>query len=286
MPIVTCIGVPPSVLCAALTKVPYGQDESAIAGGLCGEPVPFVKCETVDLEVPADSEIVIEGEISPDSSTWGMEGPFGEFPGRFHSLEPSIHPTIDVTAVTYRNNPIYQGCSPGIAPNEETTCREIPASASAYIDLMKSGIPGIKDVYIPDTGCAGFTTIVQMYRHFYQGNVRQIIDFCFAKFFMCKWVIVVDDDVDIHDKGQMELALATRVQPHRDIVITDDRRQGVALDPSINTSLAHVPHTATSKIGIDATTKFKGHEFSPPVLDSAEVSEKITRRWKEYGFEI
>lgn len=285
MPIVTCIGVPPSVLCASLTKAPYGQDESGIAGALCGEPVPFVKCETVDLEVPADSEIVIEGEISPDTSTWGEEGPFGEFPGAFHTLKPSKHPTIAVTAVTYRNNPIFQGCSPGIPPNEETTCRELPGSASAYTELISSGIPGIKDVYLPEMGCAQFITVVQMDRHYYQGHVRQIIHYCFAKFFT-KFVIVVDDDVNIYDSGALEWALATRVQPHRDIVITDNRLRGITLDPSIDPATAHIPNAATSMIGIDATTKFKGYDFSPLVLDSAAVKEKIDRRWKEYGFTI
>lgn len=284
MPVVTCIGVPPSVLCAALTKAPYGQDESGIAGALCGESVPFVKCETVDLEVPADSEIVIEGEVPVDTSKWEMEGPFGEFTGHFHTLKPGLKPTVYVTAVTYRDNPIYQGCSPGIAPNEETTPREIGGTAGAWAELIQSGIPGIKDVYITEMGCAGFTTIVQMDRHFYQGNVRQIIYFCFAKLFMSKWVIVVDDDVDIYDKGAIEWALATRVQPHRDVIITDNRLPGVELDPSIHSDLAHIPNVHTSKIGIDATTKFKGHDFAPLVVDSTEVAKKITSRWKEYGF--
>ena len=286
MPVVTCIGVPPSVLCAALTKAPYGQDESGIAGALCGEPVPFVKCETVDLEVPADSEIVIEGEVPVDTTKWEMEGPFGEFTGHFHTLQKGQKPTVYVTAVTYRDNPIYQGCSPGIAPNEETTPREIGGTAGAWLDLQRSGIPGIKNVYVTEMGCAGFTTIVQMDRHFYQGNVRQIIYFCFARQFMSKWVIVVDDDIDIFDKGAIEWALATRVQPHRDIIITDNKLQGVELDPSIHTDLAHIPNVQTSKIGIDATTKFKGHNFAPLVLDSPEMSQKITSRWNEYGFKI
>jgi 4-hydroxy-3-polyprenylbenzoate decarboxylase len=286
MPVVTCIGVPPSVLCAALTKAPYGQDESGIAGALCGEPVPFIKCETVDLEVPADTEIVIEGEVPPDTSKWELEGPFGEFTGHFHTLEKGQKPTIYVSAVTYRDNPIYQGCSPGIAPNEETTPREIGGTAGAWTELQQSGIPGIKDVYVTEMGCAGFTTIVQMDRHFYLGNVRQIIYFCFAKLFMCKWVIVVDDDVDIYDKGAIEWVLATRVQPHRDIIITDNRLQGVELDPSIHSDLAKIPRAQTSKIGIDATTKFKGHDFAPLVLDSAEMQKKIESRWKEYGFKF
>jgi 4-hydroxy-3-polyprenylbenzoate decarboxylase len=221
-----------------------------------------------------------------DASKWELEGPFGEFTGHFHTLTPGVKPLVNVTAVTYRDNPIYQGCSPGIAPNEETTPREIGGTAGAWTDLKASGIPGIKDVYVTEMGCAGFTTIVQMDRHYYLGNVRQIILFCFAKLFMSKWVIVVDEDVDIYDKGAIEWALATRVQPHRDIIITDNRLQGVELDPSIHSDLAHIPNVQTSKIGIDATTQFKGHKFAPLVVDSEKWQKAVESRWKEYGFKV
>ena len=144
MPVATCIGVPPSVLCAALTKARFGQDEMGIAGAIAGEPIPLVKCKTIDLEVPADSEIVLEGEIPLDTNKWELEGPFGEFTGHFHTLEKHQRPTVYLSAVTYRNNPIYQGCSPGIPPNEETTCREIGNTAGVWNKLMRSGIPGIR----------------------------------------------------------------------------------------------------------------------------------------------
>ena len=284
MPVATAIGVPPSVLAAALTKAPYGVDEMGIAGAIAGEPIPLVKCQTCDLEVPADSEIVLEGEVLPDTSTWEQEGPFGEFTGHFHSLESDQKPTIFLKAVTYRNNPIYQGCSPGIPPNEETTPREIGGAAGAWQVLLKTGIPGIKEVNVTEMGCAGFTVIVSMDRHYYLGNVRQIIYHIMANFFMSKWVIVVDDDIDIFNMGEVNWALATRVQPHRDIFITDNRFVGVALDPSIAPELSRIPRTQTSKIGIDATKFYKGHDFPPLVLDSEERLKQITRRWKEYGF--
>jgi UbiD family decarboxylase len=101
---------------------------------------------------------------------------------------------------------------------------------------------------------------------------------------MSKWVIVVDDDIDIFNMGEVNWALATRVQPHRDIFITDNRFVGVALDPSIAPELSRIPRTQTSKIGIDATKFYKGHDFPPLVLDSEERLKQITRRWKEYGF--
>jgi len=284
MPVATCIGVPPSVLAAALTKAPYGQDELGIAGAIAGEPIPLVKCETVDLEVPADTEIVLEGEVPPDTSKWELEGPFGEFTGHFHSLEKEQRPTCYLSAVTYRNDPIYQGCSPGIPPNEETTPREIGGTAGAWKQLMNAGIPGIKDVYVTEMGCAGHMVIVSMDQHFYLGNVRQIIYTVFASFFMSKWCIVVDDDVDIYDWGKVQWALMTRVQPHRDIFITDNRFPAVALDPSIHPDIRQIPRAQTSKIGIDATKNFKGHDFPPLVLDTEEMVQHVLDRWKEYGF--
>jgi len=98
-----------------------------------------------------------------------------------------------------------------------------------------------------------------------------------------KWVIVVDDDIDIYDTGQEEWALAVRVQPHRDIIITDNNCQGVSFDPSIHPDIRKIPYTRASKIGIDATTRFKGHDFGQMVIDSEEIQQKITGRWKEYG---
>ena len=284
MPVATAIGVPPSVLAAALTKAPYGVDEMGIAGAIAGEPIPLVKCKTIDLEVPADAEIVLEGEVPPDTDKWEQEGPFGEFTGHFHSLESDQKPTIYLTAVTYRNNPIYQGCSPGIPPNEETTPREIGGAAGAWQGLLNSGIPGIKEVNVTEMGCAGFVVIVSMDRHYYLGNVRQIIYHIMANFFMSKWVIVVDDDIDIFNMGEVNWALATRVQPHRDIFITDNRFVGVALDPSVPPELSKIPRAQTSKIGIDATKFFKGHDFPPLVIDSEKRQKQIAKRWKEYGF--
>ena len=95
MPIATAIGVPPSVLAAAIVRAPYGQDELGIAGGITGEPIPLVKCETVDLEVPANAEIVLEGEIPPDPSLWVEEGPFGEFTGYCSSVKSEIKPVVN-----------------------------------------------------------------------------------------------------------------------------------------------------------------------------------------------
>jgi len=98
--------------------------------------------------------------------------------------------------------------------------------------------------------------------------------------------LVTSSDIDIFDKGQVEWALATRVQPHRDIIVTDNGYPGIALDPSIHPDVRPIPHARTSKIGIDATTRFKGHDFATVVVDSEERKKQIEKRWKEYGFKI
>jgi UbiD family decarboxylase len=286
MPIATAIGVPPSVLAAAIVRAPYREDELGIAGGIMGEPVPLVKCETIDLEVPANSEIVIEGEIPPDADLWVEEGPFGEFTGCCSSVHSEIKPVVNVTAVTYRNNPIFQGCSPGIPPNEETTFREIGTTVGAWRNILKAGVPGVKEVYATEMGCAEFVIVVSMDQQYYLGNAREVIEAVFATVGKTtKWVIVVDDDIDIFDRGQVEWALSVRVQPHRDIIITDDRHSGNPLDPSIHPNLRSHPLLArTSRIGIDATIKNKDFDFPPIVKSTEEMEKYVEKRWVEYGF--
>jgi UbiD family decarboxylase len=133
-------------------------------------------------------------------------------------------------------------------------------------------------------GTAGYVLVVSMDRQYYMGNARQVIHTVFGAAHMAKWVIVVDDDIDIYDRGQVEWALAVRVQPHRDIIVTDDRHTGGILDPSIHHDLRKYPYVQSSKIGIDATTKYKGYEFAPVVRSADEQKRLVERRWKEYGF--
>ena len=154
----------------------------------------------------------------------------------------------------------------------------------AWRKLLKTGIPGIKEVYTTEMGCAEFTLIISMDRQYYLGNAREVINTVFGTVHTAKWVVVVDDDIDIFDRGQVEWALSVRVQPHRDIIITDDRYGGTALDPSVNPEVRRYPNVHASKIGIDATTKFKGFEFQPVVVDTEEQRKQVEKRWKEYGF--
>ncbi|MFC1867831.1 UbiD family decarboxylase [Thermodesulfobacteriota bacterium] len=284
MPFATAIGVPPELIIAGAIKAPYGADEVGIAGAIAGEPIQLVKCETIDLEVPATAEMVFEGEIPPDNSLWELEGPFGEFPGHFGTLEARKKPTGYLKAVTYRDDPIEAACSPGIPPNESSTIRELGQTIGTWQTLLKSGIPGIKEVYASEMSC-GFRVVVSVDRQFYLGNARQIIFSVFQFGYLAKWVIVVDDDIDIYDSGQLEWAMSVRVQPHRDIIITDDRVRGNAIDPSVHPDNKKSQLVGqTSKIGIDATLGFKGFEFPPMVLPTEEEKKLVEKRWQEYGF--
>lgn len=280
MPVVTAIGVDPAILAASCFSLSLGTDELSAAGGLRGKPVPLVKCKTIDLEAPAFAEIVLEGEIPPDEAKWEVEGPFGEFTG-YYGLEGKL-PTIHVKAVTMRRNPIFQGTLEGRPPSESTTLRTLGCSAGAQFRMEQAKIPGFKEVWLNDMGCGLFVTVIALDKQYYSGNARQAIMAHWSMTHAGKWTIVVDGDVDIFDWGQVELALATRVQPHRDTIITADRHPNTRLDPSIHPEARPFPYTRTSRIGIDATVQFKGFDFPPLITYPPELVEMVEGRWREY----
>ncbi|OGQ79270.1 MAG: hypothetical protein A3F90_02605 [Deltaproteobacteria bacterium RIFCSPLOWO2_12_FULL_60_19] len=280
MPIATCIGVDPAILAASCLQLPLGEDELGIAGALRGEPVELVQCKTVDLQVPASAEIVLEGSIPPDDAQWMEEGPFGEFTG-YYGGDRMKRPTIYLSAVTHRDRPIYQGTFEDAPPNESAVLRTIGHTAGLWEKLKKTGVPGIKDVFL--RGCASFIAVISLERQYYGGHARQVIDAVWAVAGGVKWVIVVDGDIDVFDWEQVEWALSTRVQPHRDIVISDERERGLHLDPSIPPEVRPYPINQSSRIGIDATTQFKGFAWPDPVQSTAETMAAVKARWKEYG---
>ncbi|MBW2609299.1 MAG: UbiD family decarboxylase [Deltaproteobacteria bacterium] len=282
MPIAVAIGVDPATLAASCFTVPYGVDELSLAGPLLGHPLQVVKCKTVDLEVPATAEIILEGTVSPRLEDWREEGPFGEFTG-YYGIK-TRNPFIQLTALTHRHDPILQGTLEGKPPNESTTLRAIGHTLGTWQKLDRSGLPGIKEVYCTDMGCCNFRTIVAIDRQYYHGHARQVIEYVWATGFNHKWTIVVDEDIDIYDRAQVEWALSTRVQPHRDVIVTDQSCIGCNLDPSIPPEDRPYPGTRSSRIGINATTEYKGFEFPPMVQPRDEDFARVESRWREYGF--
>jgi 2,5-furandicarboxylate decarboxylase 1 len=254
------IGNHPAVLVAANMYVELGFDEFEIAGGLLAAPLAVVRGKTVDVEVPAFSEIVIEGEIDPKRLE--EEGPFGEFSGLYESYGKS--PMMKVTAITHRRNPIFQMIVPSKYP-EHCLTGGIAIEATVY-QAVKKAIPGLKEVVITDGGC-GRLHIILSVTGARPGEAKKAIFAAFANLNLGKLCTVVDDDIDPRDPTQVEWAMATRVRADRDVVIV----------PGVKTDRAEPMEQmmTVAKMGIDAT---KPYDLPPETLDEADVPKDVKER--------
>ncbi|MFC2013675.1 UbiD family decarboxylase [Chloroflexota bacterium] len=213
MEVAIAIGVEPISTFCASTPMPPGVSEVDIAGGIRGEPVELIKCETVDLTVPATAEIIIEGEFRP--SVMIDEGPFGEFTGYIGGGRRPM-PVIHVNAVTHRNNPILTIACPGI-PIEDSNGVSVTRGAEFLQVLRARGLP-VSGVYVPPEG-ASFLVIVAVKPSF--ANVADEIAHVIWATAMGRatpYIIIVDDDVDPFNMTQVTHAVATRCHPYRGIV--------------------------------------------------------------------
>ena len=256
MEVAVVLGNHPAFAIGALSIGPYDEDELGICGALKGSPLELVRCKTVDLLVPAGSEIVIEGEIDP--LVREEEGPFGEFTG--YATRPGLNPVIKVKAITHRRDPIYQDVCGG-AHREHLTMATIPMEAN-YFRVVKGAVPEVEAVRV----AAPFTLLIAM-RKKYEGQARSALLAAFNADIYLKHAIVVDDDVDINDLQRVLWAVATRVQAARDIFIVP-RAQGPSTDPSSDGGVV-------DKMGIDATAKPSLERFAPLNFVPQEVMERI-----------
>jgi UbiD family decarboxylase len=218
-------GVHPVLLYASQAKVPHGVDELTIAGGILGRPVETVRCKTVGLEVPADSELVLEGRIMPGELV--EEGPFGEFTGYYGPAERN--PVIEVTAITSRRDPIYLAGMTGM-PTTDNHVLKVFAYESAMLENLRRAFPEVTAVCFPDWGGVQYSAVVAL-RQRYKGQARHLILTALGDSARPKWVIVVDDDIDVFDTDQVNWALTTRFQPAEDLIVVP-RVAGGPLDPS------------------------------------------------------
>ncbi len=270
MEVAVIIGPPPAVCMTSVARVPYGADELAVSGGLQKKAIELVRCETVDLEAPADAEVVIEGVVPPFARE--MEGPFGEFSG--YMGPEGMQSFVNVTAVTHRKNPIYQAFIEQKPPAEGSILKDIVLEIVLLNAMRALGVPGIKDVYVTEAG-AQYHAVVSMQKLF-PGHVRQVLQACWAAYPVgCKQVVVVEDDCDIYDPRDVDWHVATRVQPDRDVVIMADCT-GHTLDPSMPPERRHWG----AKMGIDATRKMP---YPPVSLPPAEMLAKVREMWSKYG---
>ena len=246
LPIAIAIGSDPVIPLATQWMAPYGTDEMALAGALRGQPVEVVKAETVDLEVPATAEIVIEGIVLPNIRE--QEGPFGEVSGYYTPANPK--PVIEVSAITHRRNPIYQAALTGMPTTENHILKQLPLEATFYW-MLKKEFPGVTAVHFPAAGTVGMISVIAM-KQAYECEARNVIATMFGSR-RNKITIVVDDDVDIYDMEKVLWAIATRTQADEDIIIFP-RLVATAMDPSVR------KFRVGSSLGIDATKPF-GRQF-------------------------
>ena len=240
-------GVDPVLLYASQAKVPPGFDELEIAGGIRGEPVEVVKGVTVDLEIPATAEIVIEGRVLPGERA--LEGPFGEFTGYYGPQE--LNPVMEVTAITHRRDPIYLAGMTGV-PTTDNHVLKAFAYESVLLENLRSVFPEVVDVAFPDWAGTQFAAVVSL-RQRYKGQARHLILTALGDAARLKWVIVVDDDVNVHDTEQVMWAAITRSQPAEDLIVVEGVAGG-PLDPSAPEK------EVVSLMGLDATRPF-GKDF-------------------------
>jgi len=240
------IGVDPLTLLSSQAIVPMDQDELEIAGALQGRPLPVVKCVTSDIRVPAESEIVIEGRFLPNVRE--PEGPFGEFPQYYGERAP--REVMEVVAVTHRKDAIFHTIVGGGL--EHQLLGAIPKEATLLTHLRRN-FPNVVDVHLSPGGVMRFHLFVKL-RKTQEGQGKNVILGAFAGSFDLKHVIVVDEDVDIHNPTEVEWAVATRFQADRDLVIVPDS-QGSKLDPSNRDGVG-------AKMGIDATKPLKAPEMT------------------------
>jgi len=242
LPIAIAIGTDPVLPLATQWMAPYGTDELALAGSLRGAAVEMVKAETVDLEVPATAEIIIEGMVLPNVRE--DEGPFGEVSGYYTPSNPK--PVIEVTAITHRKNPIYQAALTGMPTTENHILKQLPLEASYYWQLKKE-FPGVTAVHFPAAGTVGMTCVIAM-KQAYECEARNLIAAMIGTR-RNKITVVVDDDIDITDMEKVWWAITTRTQADEDVIIFP-RVMATAMDPSVRKL------RVGSSLGIDATVPF------------------------------
>src|SRR5579864_3328413 len=299
VPIAAAIGWEPSLGFAGGAPVPKGVCEYDVMGSIRGAPVELVKCETVDLYVPATAEIVIEGYLELDPAKFVMEGPFAEFTG-YLAGDKSPKPTIRVTAITHRNGAILRGTIEGSLPgsfSENAICSSIMRSATAWNVLDRAGVPGITGVWCPPVQ-AGINVIVQMQQS-YRGQAKQAANAIWgssAAHVRYKHITVVDDDIDIHDYAAVDWAIAYRVNAGEDDVVIMPSTFGAGLDPSTrrrdrNPALFgtgkwnRVLIDATMNLDYDPDPDLGGARFPPTVWPAQDDVAAVDKRWSELGLD-
>ena len=276
MEVAVAIGTDPAITFSAIVPAPPEVEEYLIAGFLRQKPVELVKAETVDLEVPAHAEIILEGFVNLGELR--TEGPFGDHTG-FYTMQDD-YPVFHITCITHRKNPIYAATVVGKPPMEDAWMGK--AVERIFLPLMQLTLPEIVDVNLPAEGVFHNLMIVAI-RKSYAGHARKVMSGIWAmgQAMFTKCIIVVDEDCDVQDVAEVTLRTANNIDPERDIQFT--------LGPVDSLDHASRLPNYGSKMGIDATRKWAAEGFTrpwPPMLSMpAEVKARVDSIWKKCGIE-
>src|SRR6185437_15366872 len=273
MDVAIALGVDPITCYTASAPLPKHIDEFMLAGFLRGSPVELVRARTVDLEVPARAEIVIEGRIQRGELR--DEGPFGDHTGYYTPSEP--FPVVHVTAVTMRRDAIYPSIIVGVPPQEDAWLGK--ATERLVLPALRMTMPELVDYDLPVAGAFHNLCIVAI-RKAFPGHAKKVMHAIWGlgMLSLTKGIVVVDEHVDVHDYEQVLFYAGANVDPKRDVVIGEG-------------PLDHLDHAPTlqflgGKLGIDATAKSPAEgarEWPPEIEMDAAVRELVDRRWAEYG---
>jgi 4-hydroxy-3-polyprenylbenzoate decarboxylase len=274
-PVAVALGADPATLLAAVTPVPDALSEYQFAGLLRGARTELAKCVGADLQVPATAEIVLEGTIRADDIA--EEGPHGDHTGYYNEVER--FPVLTVERITTRRAPIYHSTYTGKPPDEPAILGM--ALNELFVPLLTKQFPEIIDFYLPPEGCSYRLAVVSM-RKQYAGHAKRVMFGIWSylrQFMYTKFIVVVDDDIDVRDWRQVIWALTTRVDAGRDVLIAERT-------PIDYLDFASPVAGLGGKMGIDATNKWPGEtgrRWGRPIVMDAAVKRKVDSLWGELG---
>jgi 4-hydroxy-3-polyprenylbenzoate decarboxylase len=275
--VAVAIGTDPATTYAATAPLPKGTDEMTLAGFLKGSPVEMVKCKTVDMEVPATAEIILEGHVKKGELR--REGPFGDHTGYYSPA--ADYPVFHITCITHRHHPIYATTIVGRPPMED--CYLGKATERLFLPFLKMTLPEMVDMNLPLEGVFHNCAIISIKKS-YPMQARKVMNAIWGlgMLSLTKFVVIVDHYVNVHNESEVAWRVFNNVDPKRDILLSEG-----PLD-----ALDHSSPTANygAKMGIDATKKWpeEGHprEWPDDIAMSPEIKELVDRRWSEYGIDL
>ncbi|MFA6904514.1 MAG: UbiD family decarboxylase, partial [Gallionellaceae bacterium] len=274
-PLAVVIGADPATILGAVTPVPDSLSEYQFAGLLRGAKTELVKCLGSDLQVPASAEIVLEGVIHPGETA--LEGPYGDHTGYYNEQE--TFPVFTIERITMRRDPIYHSTYTGKPPDEPAMLGV--ALNEVFVPLLQKQFPEIADFYLPPEGCSYRMAVVSMKKQ-YPGHAKRVMFGIWSylrQFMYTKFIIVVDDDIDVRSWPEVMWAITTRVDPSRDTLLVDNT-------PIDYLDFASPVSGLGSKMGLDATNKWAGEtqrEWGTPIVMDETVKRRVDQMWESLG---